>query len=95
MIDVDLGVLLTVPIHATVSLLHPVRIPRNLVVNELPAVVLEIDALRGGVRRQQNPDGRFRRVGLKSGLDPLAILRSHAAVDGQQTIRAPQFLGGE
>ena len=37
-IDVDLGVSLTVPIHAAVALLHPVRIPGNLVVDELPAV---------------------------------------------------------
>src|SRR5439155_26494555 len=44
-VDVDFWILLAVTVHATVALFHPVWVPRNFVVDELPTVVLEIDAL--------------------------------------------------
>ena len=48
---------LPVAIDAAVALLHHVRIPRNLDVDEVVAVVLEVDALGGGIGREQDADG--------------------------------------
>jgi hypothetical protein len=52
MMDVDFGILLPVPVNAPVALLHAIWIPRNFVVNELPAMILEIHTLGRPVDHQ-------------------------------------------
>ena len=42
---------LTDAVNAPEALLQPVRVPRNLVVDQAAAVVLEVDAFRRCVRR--------------------------------------------
>ena len=49
---------LTVPVYAPVPLLHPVWVPRNLIMNEAGAVVLQVNPFGSGIRRQQNPHWR-------------------------------------
>ena len=41
-VDVDLGLLLTVPVDTAVALLHPIWIPGHLDVDQLAAMVLEV-----------------------------------------------------
>ena len=40
MMDVDFRIFLPVTVHTAIALFHPVWIPRDFVVNELPAMVL-------------------------------------------------------
>ena len=47
-------------------------------------MVLEVDAFAGGVGGEQDADGRVLGVGLESGFDALAVVRVHAAVEGQE-----------
>ena len=54
--DVDCPRLLAVAVDAAVALLHHVRVPGDLDVDELRAVVLEVDALAGGVGGEQDAD---------------------------------------
>ena len=54
--------LLAVAIDAAVALLHHVRVPGNLDVDQVVAVVLEVDAFRSGVGREQDANGRHIRV---------------------------------
>ena len=61
-VDVHLRMLLPVTVNAAVALLHPIRVPRNFVMNELPAVILQVDAFGGSIGREQNADRRFLRV---------------------------------
>ena len=58
-------------------------------------MVLQVDALGGRVGREQDAHVRLVRAGLEGGLDPLAILRLHPAVHGQQAVGAPEPLGRE
>src|SRR5262249_31101038 len=63
-----------------VPLLHAVWVPRDLVVDELRAVVLEVETLRRGVGRQQDADGALVGRGLERRLDGFPALGIHAAV---------------
>ncbi len=56
--DVDLITLLAVPVDAAVALLHHVRVPGDLDVDQVRAVVLEVDALAGGVGGEEDPPRR-------------------------------------
>ena len=47
---------LAVAVDAAVALLEPVRVPGDLVVDQLRAVVLEVDALGRRVGREQDAD---------------------------------------
>ena len=77
-VDVHLIGLLPVAVHAAVALFHPVWVPRDFVVNQLRAVILQVDAFGGGIGREQDAHRRFLRVGLERRLDrvradPLAM----------------------
>ena len=74
-VDVHLRMLLAVAVDAAVALLHPVWVPGDFVVNELPAVILQVDAFGGSIGREQNADRRFTRVGLECRLDAFAVLQ--------------------
>ena len=53
--DQDFRVALPVTIDAAVALLHPVRIPGDLVVNEARTVILQINPLGRRICGDQNP----------------------------------------
>ncbi len=79
-------------VYTPVALLQAIGIPGDLVVNEAAAMVLQINALGGGICCQQDAHPRFARVGLKSRFDPLAIFGFHAPVQGEQAFRFGQAL---
>ena len=72
--------LLAVPVDAAVALLQPVGVPRQLVVDDDVAAVLQVQALSGGVGGQQH---RARRAG-ELPQDLLPAGQRHRAVDPQQ-----------
>jgi len=91
---------LTVAIHPAVTLLHAVRIPRDLVMDELPAVILEVDALRRCIGGEQDANGGILGIGLKSGFDAFAIhelscgvLHRHPTINGKQAILSRETFG--
>ena len=55
-IDVHLRMFLPVTVNAAIPLFHPIWVPRYFVMNELPAVILQVDAFGCGIRREQNAD---------------------------------------
>ena len=83
---------LAVPVDAAVPLFQAVRVPGDLEVDHPGAVVLEVDALGGGVGGQQDADGTVLGVGLEGRLDPLPVLRVHAAVHRHQAVAAREPL---
>ena len=87
--DMHLVRLLAVAIHPAVALLHAVGVPGNLEVDQLGTVVLQVDAFGGGIGGEQDADRGFLGVGLEGGLDRLALIVGHAAVDHLQ----PAVLG--
>jgi hypothetical protein len=70
-----------VPVHASVALFHPVRVPGNLVEGEVGAPVLHVDTLGGRVRREQDTQRRDDGVGRERGLHGFAFVRVHATED--------------
>ena len=88
--DIDVLGFLPVPVHAAIALLHAVRVPGNLDMDQLGAMVLQVYTLGSGIGRQQDADGGFLGMGLERGLDRFALVVGHPAVDHHQ---AP--LGGE
>ena len=55
---------LTVTIHPTVPLLDPHGVPRDLLMDHVPAGGLEVQPLGGGIGGEQDPEGRERIVEL-------------------------------
>ena len=90
MVDADLGGALAVAIHAPIALLHAVGVPGDLDVDEPRTVVLQVDALRGGIGGEQNPHRRDLGAGLEGRLNPFALVRRHPAVEAQQALAAAQ-----
>ena len=86
----DLTGALPMAVDTAVPLFHHVRVVGDFEVDHQVAVVLEIDALRRGIGRQQDSHRGFRGVGLESGLHGLAILRIHAAIDIRASRSAPK-----
>ena len=72
---------LAVAVDAADALLEPVRVERDVEVDQSVAVVLEVDALAGGVGGEQDPHGRLGGVLVESGTDQLAGLGVGAALD--------------
>ncbi len=70
---------LTVAVNAPVALLHLVGVPRDLVVDEIAAVLLEVQALGGGVGAEQDAHGGLIGRRLKGLVDRLAVGHRHAA----------------
>ena len=80
--------LLPVPINPPVTLLHHVRIPGNLDVDEVVAVVLKVDPLGSGISCKQNAHWGDRRISLEGRLHGLAVVRVHIAVEERQAVAA-------
>ena len=77
----DVGcVLLAVAVDAADALLQPVRVERDVVVDQAVAVALQVDALAGGVGGEQDADRVLGRVGLERQPQLLALVGGHAAV---------------
>ena len=102
MVDEDLPLavggeeaLLPVAVDAPVALLQPVRVPRDFVVDEPVAVVLEVQAFGGGVGGEQDAHRADFGSRLEGGFDILPLLQVHAAVHGQQPVVAGEALLGE
>ncbi len=68
-----------------VTLLHSIGVPRDLKVNQLGAMVLQVDAFRSGVCGQQDAHRRVGRTGLECSFDGLALIAGHATIDEFQT----------
>jgi hypothetical protein len=54
MVDVNLIGFLSMSIHAAIALLHSVRVPGDLEMYQFGAVVLQVDAFRGGIGGEQD-----------------------------------------
>ncbi len=75
--------LLELAIDPAVPLLEPGGVPGDVVVEQVRAEHLEVQALAGGVGRQQDPDGVIGRVGVERLLDLLPLVeRRRTPVDG-------------
>jgi hypothetical protein len=72
--------LLAVAVDATDPLLQPVRVERDVVVDQAVAMALQVNALAGGVGGQQDADGVLGRVGLERQPQLLALVAGDAAV---------------
>ena len=86
-------VLLPVPVDAAVALLDPDQAPRDVVVDQLVALGVQVDALGGDVAGDQHPD---RRVLLLERLDdPLLLVVGQAAVQDLDRLgsAAPRSFG--
>ena len=83
--DVDRLRALSVAINTPVTLLHHVRIPRNLDVNHVLAEIVEVDALGRGVRCQENAHWRgLARLGLKRIDDGISVFARERSVQLHQ-----------
>src|SRR5688500_9442873 len=70
-VDENLAMMLSVPVDAAVPLLESVRVPWDLGVDHQIAVVLEVDALGGGIGCNEDANSRFPGRRLEGGLDLL------------------------
>ena len=66
---------LQLAVDAAVALLDSSRVPRQVEVEEVRAVGLEVQALAGGVGRDQDPQRIVGRVGVEAALDLFARAR--------------------
>src|SRR5262249_49595762 len=88
-VTVNHGRALKLPVDPTVALLHAAWVPRDVEVEEVGAVVLEVDALSGRVGRDQDPQGMLRRVHVEGSLDLLPALLAHPTRErGEPLVRA-------
>ncbi len=85
--------LLAVAVDTAVPLLHAVGVPRNLVVDQPGAVVLEVETFGGGIGGQQDAHGALVGSGLERRFDRFPLLRVHAAVHRHQPVAAREPFG--
>ena len=72
---------LELPVDAAVPLLHAAGVPGDVEVEEVGAVVLEVDALAGRVGRDEDAERVVGRLGVERGLQLFARLVAEAAVE--------------
>src|SRR5207249_2403108 len=80
-VTADLGGGLELAIDATVALLDAPRVPRQVEVEEVGAVRLEVQALAGGVGGKQDAERILRGIGVEAALDLAAPDAAREAVD--------------
>src|SRR5439155_17887762 len=80
-VTLDLGGSLELAVDTAVALLDAARIPRQVEVEEVRTVSLEVQALTGSVGRKQDAQWLLGRVGVDSVLGLLALSRACEAVD--------------
>src|SRR5436305_13923288 len=83
--DIDDGCSLAMAINAAIALLQTVGVPGNLVVNEMGAVILQVNTFGSGIGGQQDTHGRFGRVSLECSFNRLSLMCIHTTVQRQQT----------
>ena len=85
-VDEDAFGLLPVAVDAAVALFEPDRVPRDLVVDHVAAVVLQVQPLGRRVGRKQDPNRMLARVGLEGLLDLLPVAQAHAAGQAEDVL---------
>ncbi len=75
-------------VDAPVALLHARRVPRDVEVEEIRAVGLEVQPLASGVGGDQDPEGVLGRGGVERPLDGGAGVVAHAAVEHTDPVLA-------
>src|SRR5262249_2899302 len=88
-VNIDLRSLLAGTIVSAIALFQAVWVPWDLVMYQAMAMALQIDALARRIGRQEDPDRRFLRVELESGLDALAI---DGVLGAEEKFEAAPFL---
>src|SRR5438046_2018892 len=73
-------------VDAAVALLHAGRVPRDVEVEEVGALALEVDAFAGGVGGEEDADGMIGEGAVEGALDVLALLVGHAAVEVEDVL---------
>ncbi len=84
-----LGLRLERAVDAAVALLHARRVPRNVEVEEVGAVALEVHALARGVGRDEDAHRVLVGRAVEGALYLLALLVGHAAVELEDALVAP------
>jgi hypothetical protein len=77
----DLWRRLELAVDAAIALLDPPRVPWQVEVEEVRAMGLEIQALTGGIRGNQDPQRILRWIGVEPPLDVLATGATREPVD--------------
>jgi len=83
-----LGLGLQRPVDAAVALLHARRVPRHVDVEQIGAVVLEVEALARGVGRDEDAHRVLVGIAVERLLDRSACLVAHAAMEDRDAIGA-------
>ena len=79
---------LELAVDAAVALLEPRRVPRQIEMDEIGAIGLEVDALARRVGADQDAQRLLGRIGIEGGLHLLAaILAGGAGEDGDPLVR--------
>ena len=88
-------VFLTVPVHAPVALFHAVGVPRDFKMHQPVAVILQVNAFRCSIGRQQDAHRALVGAGLESRLDLFALFIIHPTVKRQKPLALGQAFGGQ
>src|SRR5439155_9332087 len=88
-VAMDLRGSLQLPVDPTVTLLHAAGIPRDVKVNEVGAMVLEIHAFPCRVRGNQDAQGMLVGIRVEGDLHFLAAGLIHSAMKGDNTLLRP------
>ena len=73
--------LLQLAVDAAVALLQLARVPGDIEVDQVLAMVLQVHPFPGGIGGDQDPQRLLIRVGVEAGLEPLAVVFAHAAAE--------------
>jgi hypothetical protein len=73
-----LGSPLQLAVDPAVALLELAGVPGNVEVDQMLAVVLQVHPLPGGIGGDQDPQRLFIGIGIELGLEPLAVVFTHA-----------------
>ena len=88
-VDADLISVLTVTVDTAVPLLETVRVPRDLVVDEVAAIVLEVEPFGGRIGGEEDAYGVRRWVHLEVPLDHLPYVKTHTTKEGLNAVAVP------
>jgi hypothetical protein len=80
------GRTLELPIDSAIALLEPGRVPRQVEVEQVGAMVLQVNALAGSIGRNEDAQRVFCRVRLECPLDLLAEVIGHAPVERRDAL---------
>ena len=78
----DFGLALEFAVDAAVALFHAAGVPRDIKVEEVGAMVLEVDAFTGGVGGDEYAEWVFFGGGVECQFDLVKAFAAHAAMEG-------------